>query len=103
MLSILLLLKAKHPLYPAGNFETSLGTRKRAFIEVEDGEKIEKEKERSKMERSESEPIFDSLNLNPQLFINAAVNIVDELIQSAFDHLHQSVSILISRYSLFTM
>nr|KAJ0211524.1 hypothetical protein LSAT_V11C400201680 [Lactuca sativa] len=44
------------------------------------------------MESSESEPIFDSLNLNPQLFINAALNIVDELIQSAFDHLHQEAS-----------
>ncbi|CAI9259636.1 unnamed protein product [Lactuca saligna] len=53
---------------------------------------IEKEEERSKMDGSESETIFDSLNLNPQLFINAALNIVDELIQSAFDHLHQEAS-----------
>ncbi|KAL7603356.1 hypothetical protein Lser_V15G18584 [Lactuca serriola] len=45
------------------------------------------------MERSESEAIFDSLNLKPQLFINAALNIVDELIDSAFDHLHQEASI----------
>ncbi|XP_024971059.1 protein MIS12 homolog [Cynara cardunculus var. scolymus] len=44
------------------------------------------------MEGSESEAIFDSLNLNPQLFINAALNIVDELIDSAFDHLHQEAS-----------
>lgn len=44
------------------------------------------------MEGSESEAIFDSLNLNPQLFINAALNIVDELTDSAFDHLHQEAS-----------
>ncbi|MFS7999948.1 hypothetical protein Hanom_Chr12g01172631 [Helianthus anomalus] len=41
------------------------------------------------MEGSESEAIFDSYNLNPQLFINAALNIVDELIDSAFGYLHQ--------------
>ncbi|CAI9281555.1 unnamed protein product [Lactuca saligna] len=44
------------------------------------------------MEGSESEVIFDSLNLNPQLFLNAALNIVDELIASAFEHLHQEAS-----------
>lgn len=44
------------------------------------------------MEGSESEAIFDSLNLNPQIFINAALNIVDDLIDSAFDHLHQEAS-----------
>ncbi|XP_076915478.1 protein MIS12 homolog [Bidens hawaiensis] len=44
------------------------------------------------MEGSESEAIFDSLNLNPQLFINAALNIVDELIDSAFTYLHQESS-----------
>ena len=54
------------------------------------------------MEGSESEAIFDSLNLNPQLFINAALNIVDELIDSAFDHLHQLVSILNFWQFLFT-
>ncbi|KAJ0436696.1 hypothetical protein HanHA300_Chr16g0593621 [Helianthus annuus] len=43
----------------------------------------------NKMEGSESEAIFDSYNLNPQLFINAALNIVDELIDSAFGYLHQ--------------
>lgn len=47
------------------------------------------------MEGSESEAIFDSLNLNPQLFINATLNIVDELIDSAFEHLHRLVFILI--------
>ncbi|KAL9998124.1 putative centromere protein Mis12 [Helianthus debilis subsp. tardiflorus] len=44
------------------------------------------------MEGSESEAIFDSYNLNPQLFINAALNIVDELIDSAFGYLHQEAS-----------
>lgn len=44
------------------------------------------------MEGSESEAIFDSLNLNPQLFINATLNIVDELIDSAFEHLHSEAS-----------
>nr|GEV01093.1 protein MIS12 homolog [Tanacetum cinerariifolium] len=43
------------------------------------------------MEGSESEAIFDSLNLNPQLFINATLNIVDELIDSAFTHLYSEV------------
>ncbi|GJX47234.1 protein MIS12 [Tanacetum coccineum] len=42
------------------------------------------------MEGSESEAIFDSLNLNPQ-FINATLNIVDELIDSGFTHLHSEV------------
>ncbi|KAI3761254.1 hypothetical protein L1987_51666 [Smallanthus sonchifolius] len=45
-----------------------------------------------KMEASESEAIFDSLNLNPQLFINSSLNIVDELIDSAFSHLHEEAS-----------
>ncbi|GKE90572.1 protein MIS12 [Tanacetum coccineum] len=44
------------------------------------------------MEGSESEAIFDSLNLNPQLFINATLNIVDDLIDSAFEHLHREAS-----------
>ncbi|GJZ85918.1 nucleic acid-binding, OB-fold protein [Tanacetum coccineum] len=39
------------------------------------------------VEGSEGEAIFDSLNLNPQLFINATLNIINELIDSAFDHL----------------
>ncbi|KAI7731319.1 hypothetical protein M8C21_027133 [Ambrosia artemisiifolia] len=44
------------------------------------------------MEASESDAIFDSYNLNPQLFINSALNIVDELIDSAFTYLHQEAS-----------
>ncbi|XP_071731528.1 protein MIS12 homolog [Rutidosis leptorrhynchoides] len=41
------------------------------------------------MDGTESEAIFDSLNLNPQLFINAALNTVDDVIDGAFDHLHK--------------
>nr|GFA61949.1 protein MIS12 homolog [Tanacetum cinerariifolium] len=39
------------------------------------------------MEGSGSEATFDSMNLNPQLSINATLNILNELIDSAFDHL----------------
>lgn len=41
------------------------------------------------MEGSESEAIFDSLNLNPQLFINEVLNSVDDLVDGAFDFFHQ--------------
>lgn len=37
------------------------------------------------MEGSESEAIFDSLNLNPQIFINETLNTVDDLFSDAFD------------------
>ncbi|KAG6589575.1 Protein MIS12-like protein, partial [Cucurbita argyrosperma subsp. sororia] len=37
------------------------------------------------MEGSKGEEVFDSLNLNPQLFINEALNIVDDLVDDAFD------------------
>lgn len=37
------------------------------------------------MEGSKGEAVFDSLNLNPQLFINEALNIVDDLLDDAFD------------------
>ncbi|GKE20017.1 nucleic acid-binding, OB-fold protein [Tanacetum coccineum] len=47
------------------------------------------------VEGSEGEAIFDSLNLNPQLFINATLNIINELIDSAFDHLDKLVFTLI--------
>ncbi|KAL2935437.1 Protein MIS12-like protein [Bienertia sinuspersici] len=40
------------------------------------------------MEGSESEAIFESLNLKPQLFINEALNSVDELVDGAFHHFH---------------
>lgn len=37
------------------------------------------------MEGSKGEAVFDSLNLNPQLFINEALNVVDDLVDDAFD------------------
>lgn len=43
----------------------------------------------SLMEGSESEAVFDSLNLNPQLFINEVLNAVDDMVQGAFDFYHQ--------------
>lgn len=33
----------------------------------------------------ESEVIFESLNLNPQLFINEVLNSVDDLVDEAFN------------------
>lgn len=45
------------------------------------------------MEGSKGEAVFDSLNLNPQLFINEALNIVDDLVDDAFDF-YQSYSSL---------
>ncbi|XP_022736622.1 protein MIS12 homolog [Durio zibethinus] len=47
------------------------------------------------MEGSESEAIFDSLNLNPQLFINETLNTVDDLINDAFDFCLQEASTLL--------
>lgn len=47
------------------------------------------------MEGSESEAIFDSLNLNPQLFINEVLNTVDDLVDGAFDSFHQHASTLL--------
>ncbi|GMI67365.1 ARABIDOPSIS MINICHROMOSOME INSTABILITY 12 (MIS12)-LIKE, MINICHROMOSOME INSTABILITY 12 (MIS12)-LIKE [Hibiscus trionum] len=44
------------------------------------------------MEGSESEAIFDSLNLNPQLFINETLNTVDDLLNDAFDFYLQEAS-----------
>ena len=41
------------------------------------------------MEGSESEAIFESFDLKPQLFINEALNRVDELVDGAFDYFHQ--------------
>lgn len=37
------------------------------------------------MEGSKSEAVFDSMNLNPQLFINATINTVDDVVDEAFD------------------
>lgn len=47
------------------------------------------------MEGSESEKEFDSLNLNPKLFVNEALNIVDELVDDAFDFFHQEAANLL--------
>ncbi|NP_001289445.1 protein MIS12 homolog [Nicotiana tabacum] len=47
------------------------------------------------MEGSESEKVFDSLNLNPKLFVNEALNIVDELVDDAFDFFHQEAANLL--------
>uniref|UniRef100_A0A1D1YST3 Zinc finger MYND domain-containing protein 10 n=1 Tax=Anthurium amnicola TaxID=1678845 RepID=A0A1D1YST3_9ARAE len=47
------------------------------------------------MEGSESEAVFDSYNLNPQLFINEVLNIVDDLVDDAFDFCHQQASALV--------
>ncbi|KAG5554464.1 hypothetical protein RHGRI_012111 [Rhododendron griersonianum] len=44
------------------------------------------------MEGSESEAVFDALNLNPQLFINEAVNCVRDMVDDAFDYYHQNAS-----------
>lgn len=38
------------------------------------------------MEVSESNAIFESLNLNPQLFINEVLNFVDDLTDEAFNY-----------------
>lgn len=47
------------------------------------------------MEGSESEAIFDSLNLNPQLFINEILNNVDDQLDGALDFFHQQVSTML--------
>ncbi|KNA05733.1 hypothetical protein SOVF_187670 [Spinacia oleracea] len=47
------------------------------------------------MEGSESEAVFEALNLKPQLFINESLNIVDELIDGAFHHFHLEASNLL--------
>ncbi|XVF11693.1 hypothetical protein REPUB_Repub08aG0049700 [Reevesia pubescens] len=47
------------------------------------------------MEGSESEAIFDALNLNSQLFINETLNTVDDLLNDAFDFYLQEASILL--------
>ncbi|KAK8587476.1 hypothetical protein V6N12_021964 [Hibiscus sabdariffa] len=47
------------------------------------------------MEGSESEAIFDYLNVNPQLFINETLNTVDDLLNDAFDFYLQEASRLL--------
>ncbi|MED6151823.1 hypothetical protein PIB30_086059, partial [Stylosanthes scabra] len=44
------------------------------------------------MEGSESEAIFESLNLNPQLFVNEVLNTVDDVVDEAFDFFHHEAS-----------
>ncbi|XP_054797407.1 protein MIS12 homolog [Prosopis cineraria] len=41
------------------------------------------------MEGSESEAIFDFLNLNPRLFVNEVLNMVDDVVDDAFDFFYQ--------------
>ncbi|KAJ4713292.1 protein MIS12-like [Melia azedarach] len=47
------------------------------------------------MEGSESEAVFNSLNLNPQLFINETLNTVDDLVDDAFSFYFQQASTLL--------
>ncbi|KAK6921113.1 Centromere protein Mis12 [Dillenia turbinata] len=47
------------------------------------------------MEGSEGGGIFESLNLNPQLFINEVLNSVNDLVDGAFDYFHQEASKLL--------
>ncbi|XP_075490834.1 protein MIS12 homolog [Primulina tabacum] len=47
------------------------------------------------MEGSKGEAIFESLNLSPQLFINEVLDIVDEVLEEAFDHFLQEASTLL--------
>ncbi|KAF5445360.1 hypothetical protein F2P56_034411 [Juglans regia] len=44
------------------------------------------------MEGGESEAIFESLNLNPQLFINETLNTVDDLVDDAFHFFREQAS-----------
>uniref|UniRef100_A0A9I9E4E0 Uncharacterized protein n=1 Tax=Cucumis melo TaxID=3656 RepID=A0A9I9E4E0_CUCME len=44
------------------------------------------------MEGSKGESVFNSLNLNPQLFINEALNTVDDLVDDAFDFYQSQAS-----------
>ncbi|XP_010261976.1 PREDICTED: protein MIS12 homolog [Nelumbo nucifera] len=41
------------------------------------------------MEGSKSEAVFESLNLNPQLFINEVLNTVDDMVDGAFEFYEQ--------------
>ncbi|PIN10791.1 hypothetical protein CDL12_16615 [Handroanthus impetiginosus] len=47
------------------------------------------------MEGSNSEAIFESLNLSPQLFINEVLNVVDDLVDEAFNFFLQEASALL--------
>lgn len=51
-----------------------------------------RESEQMEVERSsDSEAAFESLGLNPRLFLNDVLNAVDDLTDSALDHFLQSV------------
>ncbi|KAE9601887.1 hypothetical protein Lal_00041024 [Lupinus albus] len=45
------------------------------------------------MEVSESDAVFESLNLNPQLFLNQVLNTVDDIVDEAFDFFYEDASI----------
>ncbi|VVB01457.1 unnamed protein product [Arabis nemorensis] len=47
------------------------------------------------MEGSKSEAVFDSMNLNPQLFINETINTIDEIFDQAFDFYRSEASSLL--------
>ncbi|KAL5990053.1 hypothetical protein ACLOJK_010950 [Asimina triloba] len=49
------------------------------------------------MEGIESESVFDSLNLNPQLFVNEVLNAADDLVDGAFDFYKQQASGLMGK------
>ncbi|KAJ4961888.1 hypothetical protein NE237_021798 [Protea cynaroides] len=49
------------------------------------------------MAGSESEAIFDSFNLNPQLFINEVLNAVDDMVDGAFEFYEQDASKLLAK------
>ncbi|KAF6166346.1 hypothetical protein GIB67_015892 [Kingdonia uniflora] len=51
------------------------------------------------MEGSESEKIFDSLNLNPQLFINEILNAVDDMVNGAFEFYQQQARVSLGEIS----
>ncbi|XP_010547727.1 PREDICTED: protein MIS12 homolog [Tarenaya hassleriana] len=47
------------------------------------------------MESSKGDAVFDSLNLNPQLFINETINTVDDIVDEAFDFYRREASTLL--------
>ncbi|XP_059455429.1 protein MIS12 homolog [Corylus avellana] len=51
------------------------------------------------MEGSESEAIFESLNVKPQLFINETLNTVDDLVDDAFHFFQQQASTLLNTHA----
>ncbi|XP_065860654.1 protein MIS12 homolog [Euphorbia lathyris] len=48
------------------------------------------------MEGSESEAVFESLNLNPRIILNEILNIVENLLDESFDYFHQEASSLLN-------